>query len=294
MPLGRLGLRHDDPLQPLRPLLHPLRWRKSQAEVAALRRSAGAAAAALRACIGHTRPGRHERDLAALFNFRCAVRGAQGLSYPPVAGAGANSCTVHYSRNDAQLQGGQLMLMDAGCEMWGYASDVTRVWPVSGRFSPAQRLVYDHVARTHSACREALRPGTRLRDVHALSVQLLSDALRDLGVAVGALGDYRRFYPHSVGHWLGLDTHDCASVSYDTPLEEGVVLTLEPALYLRGEGVPQQLQGIGVRIEDDLVVTKDAVEVLSGGVPTAAEELEALVGSQAGQWRAVSGLAGDG
>jgi Xaa-Pro aminopeptidase len=127
-----------------------------------------------------------------------------------------------------------------------------------------------------------VKPGAQLRDIHALSVALLSEALADLGVSRGGVGGgYRRFYPHSVGHWLGLDTHDCASISHDTPLEPGVALTIEPGLYLQGEGVPPEFQGIGVRIEDDVVMAAGGARVLSAGVPTAAAELEALAGSAA-------------
>ena len=181
-----------------------------------------------------------------------------------------------------------------GCERWGYASDVTRTWPVSGKFSPAQRAVYEAVLHAHRACLAEVRPGALLRDIHDLSVHLLTDALEDLGVAAGAGGwggrdGYRRHYPHAVGHWLGLDTHDCASVSHDMPLVEGVTLTIEPGLYLRGEGVPQELRGIGVRIEDDVAVTAAGCKVLSTAAPMDVAAVEALAGSAAEQWRALSG-----
>lgn len=249
-----------------------------------MRRSSVAAAAALRACIAATHAGLTERDLSALFQFRTAVQGAQSLSYTPVAAAGANACTIHYCRADSRLESGDVMLMDAGCELHGYASDVTRTWPVSGRFTAEQRAVYDAVARTHAACLAALRPGATLRAVHQLSVDMLADAARDLGLQ----GPVLQYYPHSVGHWLGLDTHDCGHVRQNTPLEPGVTLALEPGLYLRGAGVPPGLQGVGVRLEDDVVITEGGAEVLSAGVPLQAEAVEELVGSAAAAWPALA------
>ena len=138
--------------RPLRPLLHRLRWIKSPAEIELLAASCSSAARALRACIAHTQPGLIESDFAARFQYETALRGAERLSFPPVVGAGEHACTIHYGRNDAKVSSGDLILMDAGCEHWGYASDMTRTWPANGRFTHAQRLVYEHVLRAHEAC----------------------------------------------------------------------------------------------------------------------------------------------
>ena len=280
------------PLRALLPMLHRLRWRKSPAEIALLAASTDATAQALRTCMAHTWPGLTEQDLEAHFRFQTTLAGAHGPAFPPVVGSGANACTIHYGRNDARLCDGDLVLLDAGCERWGYASDVTRTWPVSGTFSPAQRAVYEAVLRVHTACVAEVQVGAHLRDIHALSVHMLTDALRDLGVAIGdsardsreSTRHARKFYPHALGHWLGCDTHDCATVAHDTPLEPGVVLTIEPGLYLQGDGVPDHLQGIGVRIEDDVLVRAEGPKVLSAAAPVDVDEVEALVGTLASDW----------
>jgi len=214
-----------------------------------------------------------------------------------VVASGADATTIHYGRNDKRLEPDTLLLMDAGCELWGYSSDVTRTWPVSGRFTPAQRRVYSHVLEAHKACVAACGPGATLRDVHALSTTLLADAMHDLGIrdhGGGRLppGGYRDFYPHSVGHYLGLDTHDVSLVPQDSPLKPGCVLTIEPGLYLpRSPRVPEEFWGIGVRIEDDVVVDPSGAHVLSAAAPVEVDAVEALVGTRMEEWRAMTAFA---
>ena len=273
---------HDT--EPLQPLMHRLRWRKSAGECAALRASAAAAAAAMRTCMAATRPGVSEGALEATFDFLCRSRGgAQAPAFPAVVGGGANACTIHHRHTDEILREGDCVLMDAGGERWGYCSDVSRTWPVDGRFRKPHRVVYEHVAEVHRACVEACVAGATLVDVHALSREMLTRSLRDIGVDLDGI-DMRAFYPHSVGHWLGMDVHDVASVSHASHLQPGVVLTIEPGLYLRDLSgrVPREFVNIGVRIEDDVLVTAGAPEVLSehGVAPVAADEVEALVGTQ--------------
>ncbi|CAI7827405.1 unnamed protein product, partial [Closterium sp. NIES-54] len=208
----------------------------------------------------------HEGHISALIEFECKRRGAQRFAYPPVVAGGSSGCIVHYLRNDKPVQPGEALLVDAGCEYFGYASDITRVWPPFGRFSSAQRAVYEAVREAMVECIAMCRPGATLRDIHQHSVISLSSALVQLGVCQGsaqqvARGAFRQFYPTSVGHWLGLDTHDCASVSSFQPLKPGVVLTIEPGLYLPDiDQVPKHLRGIGVRIEDDILITADGYE----------------------------------
>ncbi|CAI5490648.1 unnamed protein product [Closterium sp. Naga37s-1] len=193
----------------------------------------------------------HEGHISALIEFECKRRGAQRFAYPPVVAGGSSGCIVHYLRNDKPVQPGEALLVDAGCEYFGYASDITRVWPPFGKFSSAQRAVYEAVRETTVECIAMCRPGATLRDIHQHSVTSLSSALVQLGVCQGsaqqvARGAFRQFYPTSVGHWLGLDTHDCASVSSFQPLKPGVVLTIEPGLYLPDiDQVPKHLRGIG-------------------------------------------------
>ncbi|CAI6000615.1 unnamed protein product [Closterium sp. NIES-65] len=218
----------------------------------------------------------HEGHISALIEFECKRRGAQRFAYPPVVAGGSSGCIVHYLRNDRPVQPGEPLLVDAGCEYFGYASDITRVWPPYGKFSPAQRAVYEAVREAMVECIAMCRPGATLRDIHQHSVISLSSALVQLGVCQGsaqqvARGAFRQFYPTSVGHWLGLDTHDCASVSSFQPLKPGVVLTIEPGLYLPDiDQVPKHFSNLpalipvsrlhfpilrvkGVRIEDDIL-----------------------------------------
>ena len=281
------------PVHGFNSIIHRMRWKKSAAEVALMRTSAQVAAEAMTACMVATgqrssRSARSEHDVSALFEYECRVRGAQRMAYPPVVAAGADATTIHYSRNDKVLrpESRDLLLVDAGCEYYGYCSDVTRTWPVSGRFEGAHRDVYQAVYETHAALLRSVRPGVTLRQLHHMSVDLLRDALRSLGLSGHAMigpsaNDYRIFYPHSVGHWLGLDTHDSASVSHDLPLDDGVCLTIEPGLYIPDEDRYGHFRGIGVRIEDDVLFVADGreggAEVLSATCPTSVEEIESLL-----------------
>eukprot|EP00892_Ulva_mutabilis_P000914 jgi/Ulvmu1/10823/UM069_0059.1 len=284
-PLQRsMQQQHMHSTEPLQPLLHRLRWLKSPGECDALRASAAAAAVAMRTCMAATRPGVSEGALEAAFDFVCRSRGgAQAAAFPAVVGGGANACTIHHRHTDERLREGDCVLMDAGGERWGYCSDVSRTWPVDARFRQPHRIVYEHVAEVHRACVAACVAGATLVDVHALSRDMLTLALLDIGVDLAGV-DMRAFYPHSVGHWLGMDVHDVATVSHASQLQPGVVLTIEPGLYLRDMSgrVPREFVDIGVRIEDDVLVTAAGPEVLSDPAvaPVATEEVEALVGTQ--------------
>lgn len=211
------------------------------------------------------------------------------MAYPQVVAGGADSCVIHYGDNSKMVPDGDILLMDAGCEFHGYASDITRTWPVNGRFTPAQEAVYSAVLEVLEDCTQSTAAGASLRQLHTLSVGMIAAALVRLGVLpdvsaeVAARGAYRRYYAHSVGHWLGMDTHDCALAGLDRPLEPGCVLTLEPGIYLPDHpDVPRALRGIGVRIEDDIVIREDGTaEVLSRGVPKEVSEVCAIVGLDA-------------
>lgn len=274
--------------RPLEALMHRMRWEKSDAEVDLMQASASATAAAMKECIQLSRPGIQEAQLAAVFEYRCKLAGAQRNSFPSVVAGGADACVIHYLRNDKALLDGQLLLMDAGCERHGYASDVTRCWPVNGRFSSEQSAVYQVVQDVHRQCVNYCRPGHTLRELHNLSIQLLSEGLADLGVcgsispSVIARDAYSRFYPHSVGHYLGGDVHDTASIGHDKPFQPGVVLAVEPALYIPNEPEKYRtLAGIGVRLEDDVLVTEQGPCILSKDVPLEMSEIEDLVGTAA-------------
>eukprot|EP00884_Botryococcus_braunii_P006302 jgi/Botrbrau1/15673/Bobra.4_1s0054.1 len=270
---------------PLRSTLHSLRWVKSEAELRLLRKSARLSTTAMASCMAASRPDVGEHFLAALFEYECKSRGAQRTAYPPVVAGGTDACTIHYSRNDKRLHPGDLLLMDGGCELHGYASDVTRTWPVSGRFSPAQRDVYEAVLDAHQQCVAACRGGATLRSIHNLSIRLLGEAIQQLGLFPGASleaicsSGYRSLYPHSIGHWLGLDTHDTSSIGHVRQLQAGVVMTIEPGLYIPPDSRFGRYAGIGIRIEDDIAVTQGDPEVLSGDLPVDAEGVERVVRS---------------
>ena len=195
--------------------------------------------------------------------------------------SGPDATTVHYLRNYKVLADWDLVLMDAGCEWHGYASDVTRTWPVNGKFSKEQREIYEVVRKAHAACLAQVRPGATLRQLQATSVRVVTEGLHSLGLvgggAVAAAGAYRRFYPHSLGHWLGMDTHDVPVVSPDQPMLPGVVLTVEPGLYVPNAAAYGKYAGLGVRLEDDVLVTEGGAEVLSEGLPLRPEDVEGLL-----------------
>lgn len=270
----------------LRPLVHELRWIKSRAEMDAMCRSASAAANAMVEAMRRTRPGTNERSMASVFEYYCKIMGAERMAYPPVVASGADGCTIHYSRNDKRLCEGGLLLFDGGCEVDGYCSDVTRTWPISGKFAGPQRAVYEAVLSVYTGVLEAVKPGVTLRQLHQRSVRLTAEVIRDLGLmrehSVDAIIDrqyFRKLYPHSIGHWLGMDTHDASTISHDRPIVPGVVLTVEPGLYIPASEENGPFGGIGIRLEDDVAVTQEGSEVLSAQVPLGIADVEALIGT---------------
>ena len=204
---------------------------------------------------------------------------------------GAERATIlHYIENDQRLEQGDLVLVDAGCELGGYASDITRTWPVGGTFSPAQRDLYESVLSIQQALIEAVRPGVSWQEIQDLNVRLSVEALRSLGVLDGEIdeqierGTYKQYVPHSFGHWLGLDVHDVGRYygqdRASRHLEQGIILTIEPGLYIRAdhEGAPEALRGHGVRIEDNILVTSDGHENLTHACPKMPDQIETIVG----------------
>jgi Xaa-Pro aminopeptidase len=210
------------------------------------------------------------------------------ISYHPIVGGGANSCILHYHENDAPLRDGDLLLVDAGCEYQLYASDITRTWPVNGRFTPTQRAVYDVVLKAQYAAIEKVRPGNHWNEPHDAAVHVITAGLVELGLLKGRTaqlvkdGAYKRFFMHRTGHWLGMDVHDVGDYKVGDEwrvLEPGMVMTVEPGIYIPAgsKGVPRRFWNIGVRIEDDVLVTRDGCEVLTDDVPRRADEIEALM-----------------
>ncbi|HNR22103.1 MAG TPA: Xaa-Pro aminopeptidase [Steroidobacteraceae bacterium] len=270
-------------------VLHDMRLFKSRAELDMMRAAAriGAAAhvRAMRACAA----GRHEYELAAEITHEFRRHNADH-SYQPIVGGGENACILHYRENDAALQAGDLVLIDAGCEYQSYASDITRTFPVNGRFTAAQRAVYDIVLEANLAAIAKVRPGNHWNEPHDAAVRVITQGLVRLGLLKGRVPTlekalaYKRYFMHRTGHWLGMDVHDVGDYKLGDEwrvFEPGMVLTIEPGIYIphSARAAPKRLRGIGVRIEDDVVVTRSGCEVLTSGVPKQAADIEALMGA---------------
>lgn len=270
-------------------LLHDLRLFKSRGELRVMKKSARIAAAAHVRAMRATKPGMNEHEVEAelLHEFR---RQGAVASYEPIVGGGANACVLHYRANNAPLRDGDLLLIDAGAEYECYASDITRTFPVNGRFSPEQRALYDIVLAAQTAAIDEVRPGRSFDAYHEAAVRTITRGLIKLGLLEGSVEKnlrehaYRKFYMHKTGHWLGLDVHDVGDYRIDgefRQLEPGMVVTVEPGIYVAPElkKVPARWRGIGIRIEDDVVVTRGEPEILTSDVPRDPDAIEALMAS---------------
>lgn len=267
--------------------LHELRLIKRPEELAALRKASAISSDAHITAMKAGRPGAFEHELEAVINYTFRRAGGAGPGYATIVGAGENATILHYIENRCAIADGDLVLVDAGCEYDHYTADITRTWPANGRFSPAQRKVYEIVLATQVAAIDMARPGTTLEQIHEFCVRKLTEGMVELGLLHGAVDElitdqsYRKFYMHGTSHWLGLDVHDAGAYTKDgsaRPLERGMVITVEPGLYIAHDApeVPDAFRGIGVRIEDDLVITDGAPEVLTAACPKSIAELEAL------------------
>ena len=271
------------------PLVAQLRLIKSREEVDALRRAIAITGAGIEAAMRATRPGMHEYEVQAVLEAEYRRLGSPRDGFPSIVAAGANSCTLHYTANRARIEDGDLLLLDTGAEAGYYGADVSRTFPANARFTPAQRAVYDIVYEAQRQAIALVKPGIRFNDVHERAVRVLAGGLRDLGVLEGRTaqilkdGSYAPYYMHATSHWLGLDVHDAGNYregNESITLRPGMVLTVEPGLYIAPDAkAPRHLRGIGIRIEDDILVTRDGYENLSAAIPSKAEELEAMVGT---------------
>ncbi len=270
-------------------LLHDLRLFKSRAEITAMRRAARISVAAHKRAMARCRPGLFEYQIEAEFAHEFREHGAR-LAYLPIVGSGPNSCVLHYHSNNRQLEDGDLLLIDAGCEFDYYASDITRTFPVNGRFTPQQRAIYEIVLEAQDAALAAVRPGNHWNAPHEAARRAIVRGLRSEGLIKGNLNKlikeqaYRPFFMHRTGHWLGMDVHDVGDYKIAEQwrlLEPGMTLTVEPGIYIPpgSRFAPKSWWGIGVRIEDDVLVTRDGHELLTPGLPRTADEIEACVGS---------------
>ena len=271
-------------------LVHEMRLFKSRAEVDTMSKAAAVSAAAHERAMRVCRPGMAEYQIEAELLYEFTRAGCRAAAYPSIVAGGANACTLHYTDNTDRLRDRDLLLIDAGAELECYASDITRTFPVNGRFTRAQRDVYSVVLAAQEAAIDTAAPGRTFDDVHMAAVQVLVDGLVDLGALKGRVKrivqkeKYKRFYMHRTGHWLGMDVHDVGDYRIDDQsrvLEPGMVMTVEPGLYIApdDEKAPKRLRGIGIRIEDDVLVTKSGREVLTSAAPKSIDEIESLVGS---------------
>jgi Xaa-Pro aminopeptidase len=276
-------------------LLDEMRLIKDESEQALMLRAATIAGAAHVRAMRAARPGMFEYELEAELLYEFRRNGAQSPAYPPIVASGASACVLHYSANNAQIRDGDLVLIDAGCEFDSYASDITRTFPVNGRFSDAQRILYELVLAAQDAALAAIVPGRPYSDVHEAALAVLAEGMLDLGLLerarygsvenVLAERAYTAFYMHGTGHWLGLDVHDTGSYrdlaavgKPSRPLVPGMALTVEPGIYVRpAPGVPERFWNIGIRIEDDVIVGESAARVLSGSAPKTVREIETLM-----------------
>ena len=269
-------------------LLHEQRLIKSAAEVRVMRKAGEISAAAHVRAMQECQPGRYEYHLEAAIQHTFAEHGARFPAYNSIVGSGANACVLHYTENASKMRAGDLVLIDAGCEYQGYAADITRTFPVSGQFSTEQRAIYDVVLEAQRAAIAKVRPGNTWNQPHDATVRVITRGLIKLDLLRGKERElikaeaYREFYMHRAGHWLGLDVHDVGEYRVDgrwRQLEPGMVLTIEPGIYIAADNtkVPKRWRGIGVRIEDDVVVTEQGCDVLTGDVPKRADEIEALM-----------------
>ncbi|WP_296001689.1 Xaa-Pro aminopeptidase [Rugamonas sp.] len=289
---SRGGIEAPATARDLLPLIDEMRLFKDGAEQALMQRAATISALAHTRAMRASRPGLYEYEIEAELLYEFRRHGAQFPAYPPIVAGGANACVLHYQQNRARVLDGELVLIDAGCELDGYAADITRTYPVNGRYSAPQRTLYELVLAAQQAALAAVRPGARYAGIHEAAVRVLAQGMLDTGLlqahVVGNVDDviaeqrYLQFYMHGTGHWLGMDVHDVGQYrdlatpcKPSRPLQPGMVLTVEPGIYVRpAAGVPEQYWNIGIRIEDDVLVGAAGHTVLSAAAPKTVAEIE--------------------
>ncbi len=286
------------PVSEASPILAALRLVKDSVEQDLLREASAISAEAHKAAMAAAAPGGHEYDLKAVMVGLCLARGAARMAYPPIVASGRNSVILHHERDDKALVAGEILVNDTGCEYQMYAADVTRTYPVSGRFSPEQKAIYEIVLAAQKAGFAAVKPGTPFKDVHLATVRVVVDGLLKLGILTGDRDEilrtraYQKFYPHGSSHWIGLNVHDVGSYGYpigvprleryglaQTKLEPGMALTVEPGIYIPEKSTADpKWSNIGVRIEDTVLVTPGGMECLSCAAPRELADVEKAVG----------------
>ena len=285
---GRMGISAPDDMSDVRKLVDEMRLVKTPYELDVMRRSAVIAADAHLRAMQKTKAGKLENEIEAEFLHEFYHKGAQAPAYTSIVAGGANACTLHYNANNCVLNDGDLLLIDAGCELDGYASDITRTFPVNGKFTAVQKDIYELVLAAQAAAIEKVNLNNHWNAPHQAALDVLVQGFIDFGLCQGTKeevlenGSYRQFYMHRTGHWLGLDVHDAGEYKDKADnwrmLQTGNVLTVEPGCYIRpADNVPEHFHHIGIRIEDDVAVTTSACEVLTKGAPKTVAEIEATM-----------------
>lgn len=285
---ARRGIKAPDALCDLEPILGEMRLFKSDAELDLMRHAANISVQAHQQAMRRCKHLEYEYQLEAELVYEFSRHGCRSMAYDPIVGSGENACVLHYTENSKPLRPGELVLIDAGGEYENYAADITRTFPINGTFSPEQKHIYQLVLKAQKAGVAAVQPGHCWNVIQQIMVRILTEGLCELGILQGNVDDlisseaYKPFYMHNSGHWLGLDVHDSGLYKVNgewRSLEPGMVLTVEPGLYIspKTPGIDQRWWGIGVRIEDDVAVTKTGHEVLTGALPVDVDEIEALL-----------------
>ncbi|MBI4936728.1 MAG: aminopeptidase P N-terminal domain-containing protein [Nitrosomonadales bacterium] len=284
---ARSGVSAPDEIRDVRVALDEMRLIKEGAELVVMRRAAAISANAHVRAMRAARPGRMEYEIEAELLHEFCASGARSPAYPPIVAGGGNGCVLHYTGNSAPLGESDLLLIDAGCEVEGYAADITRTFPVNGKFGAAQKEVYEIVLAAQAAAIAAARPGRRWNEPHDAALRVIAQGLVDLKLCSGSVDSvlesesYKRYYMHRTGHWLGLDVHDAGAYKVAgewRTLQPGMTFTVEPGCYIRAaDDVPQALWNIGIRIEDDLAITADGCEVLTEVAPKTVAAIEELM-----------------
>jgi Xaa-Pro aminopeptidase len=287
---ARAGVTAPAEILDLGHILHEMRLVKDSDEKALTKKACKVSAQAHRRAMQECRPGMHEYEIEAIFQHEFRRAGSESAAYPSIVAGGENACILHYTDNNAELQDGDLLLIDAGCEMDGYAADISRTFPVNGKFSGEQRALYEVVLSAQQAAIDSVQPGASWDQPHNAAVRVLTEGLVEHGLLSGDInelvenGGYRRFYMHRTGHWLGMDVHDVGDYKVDhkwRELEAGMILTVEPGLYISAgsKDVDERWWNIGIRIEDDVAVTAKGCDVLSNDAPKQIDDVEHLMNS---------------
>lgn len=285
---ARTGVSAPDEFISLNHLLHEMRLYKSRAEIAAMRKAAKISAAAHKRAMVACRPGKMEYQIEAELKYTFMKLGAREPAYPPIVGGGANSCILHYTENNQVLNDGDMLLIDAGSEYNGYASDISRTFPVNGKFTTAQREAYELVLAAQAAAIRKIKPGNHWNEPHEAAVEVLTVGMVDLGILKGKSRQlikdqaYTKYYMHRTGHWLGMDVHDVGDYKVEgewRTFEPGMVMTVEPGIYMPAgtKGLAKKWWNIGIRIEDDVLVTESGHDILSKDAPKSVEDIESLM-----------------